>query len=240
MTQPQELIITYLKQRNIRGYVPEGEDWVAVGKKLYTANIYGDILDARTRQVVAKADTGHNLCSIGPCMPGSWTDQELKVEIVPARPEHAAACVRISLEAYEQIHEYYKEHLGEELHDAVMADWREQKAAAVEKQQLGDHAFVALVNGTVVGFAAYRVEGDTGVIANNAVDNRYRGNGIGGQLYEKVLSEMKKNGVQFARVLTGGDEGHAPARRAYEKAGFQKNLPSVTYYMDLREGKNRD
>jgi len=46
---------------------------------------------------------------------------------------------------------------------------------------------------------------------------------------------MKARGVRFVRVLTGGDLGHAPARRAYEKAGFTRNLPSVTYYMELQE-----
>ena len=30
-------------------------------------------------------------------------------------------------------------------------------------------------------------------------------------------------------VSTGLDEGHAPARRAYERAGFEKHLDSVTY-----------
>ena len=34
-------------------------------------------------------------------------------------------------------------------------------------------------------------------------------------------------------VTTGLDDGHAPARRAYEKAGFEKNLPSLTYYKKL-------
>jgi hypothetical protein len=44
---------------------------------------------------------------------------------------------------------------------------------------------------------------------------------------------MKEQGVKVATVLTGLDEGHAPARRAYEKIGFEKNLKHITYYKKL-------
>jgi len=38
--------------------------------------------------------------------------------------------------------------------------------------------------------------------------------------------------VGLAVVGTGGDPGHAPARRVYEKAGFV-GLPLVRYYASL-------
>jgi hypothetical protein len=34
-------------------------------------------------------------------------------------------------------------------------------------------------------------------------------------------------------VSTGLDDGHAPARAAYQKAGFVVGLPSITYYQAL-------
>jgi hypothetical protein len=37
---------------------------------------------------------------------------------------------------------------------------------------------------------------------------------------------MKEAGMQVATVSTGGDPSHAPARRAYEKAGFTASIPS--------------
>ena len=40
-------------------------------------------------------------------------------------------------------------------------------------------------------------------------------------------------GVKVVRVTTGLDWAHAPARRAYERAGFRRHLDSVTYYMEL-------
>ena len=38
---------------------------------------------------------------------------------------------------------------------------------------------------------------------------------------------MKSSGMQVATVATGGDPSHAPARRAYEKSGFNVQIPSV-------------
>jgi hypothetical protein len=43
---------------------------------------------------------------------------------------------------------------------------------------------------------------------------------------------MKENGMKLAVVGTGGDPGHAPARRAYEKAGYTA-MPAVRYYKEL-------
>jgi hypothetical protein len=46
-----------------------------------------------------------------------------------------------------------------------------------------------------------------------------------------ALDKMKAAGVKLAVVGTG-DEGHAPARRAYEKVGYT-GLPTVRYYKAL-------
>jgi hypothetical protein len=48
-----------------------------------------------------------------------------------------------------------------------------------------------------------------------------------------VLKEMHAAGMRVARVSTGLDEGHAPARAAYAHVGFRLGLPSVTYYQEL-------
>ena len=44
---------------------------------------------------------------------------------------------------------------------------------------------------------------------------------------------MREAGVRVATVGTGGDAAHAPARRAYEKAGFGPYLPSIYMYKAL-------
>ena len=52
-------------------------------------------------------------------------------------------------------------------------------------------------------------------------------------MYSHVLGLFKKAGMSFARVGTGGDLGHAHARRAYEKAGFDLRREDVVYYKVL-------
>jgi hypothetical protein len=63
--------------------------------------------------------------------------------------------------------------------------------------------YVAELGGEVVGFVAVRVDATT------------------------------KAGMRVATVGTGGDPSHAPARRAYEKAGFNLQIPSVWMYRKL-------
>jgi hypothetical protein len=51
-------------------------------------------------------------------------------------------------------------------------------------------------------------------------------------LNDFALQLFKEQGMKLALVGTGGDPGHAPARRAYERAGYTA-LPLVNYYKDL-------
>ena len=62
----------------------------------------------------------------------------------------------------------------------------------------------------------------------------YKKKGIGSMLYQKMMDSMKAEGFQYVSVSTGLDDAHAPARKAYERAGFQKNLPSVRYFQKLQ------
>ena len=65
-------------------------------------------------------------------------------------------------------------------------------------------------------------------------DHVVQNDGIGTALNLAALREMKAAGLRLAEVATGGDESHAPARRAYEKAGFTA-LPLVRYYQELEK-----
>jgi GNAT superfamily N-acetyltransferase len=86
----------------------------------------------------------------------------------------------------------------------------------------------------VVGFISYgldRLRG-TGTIHYNAVAPECQGEGIGLWQVEHVLSLMREAGMTHATVGTGLNEGHAPARRMYEKAGFE---PVIEYRMYARK-----
>ena len=65
-----------------------------------------------------------------------------------------------------------------------------------------------------------------------AVHPEYQKRGIAAQLNQAALDAMKAAGVKLAIVETGGDDGHAPARKAYEKAGYT-GLPIVRYFKEL-------
>ena len=96
----------------------------------------------------------------------------------------------------------------------------------------GLRVLVAEVAGEIVGFASFTADAAkrTGEIGLNAVHPGYAGRGIGTALYGHALARMKELGVALAAVSTGADPSHAPARRAYEKAGFGPALPSVHLY----------
>lgn len=160
--------------------------------------------------------------------------KNIEVTIVPCTEEYVDECARISVEAYEFIHECLIDLISEDIHEGIMGNWREKKTASIKKQQRGENSYVALMDGKVAGFIAYRISADgIGEILNNAVDSTCRGMGIGGKMYEFVFEEMRKQGALYATVSTGGDEGHAPARKAYEKAGFTHSRPIRTYYRKL-------
>lgn len=122
--------------------------------------------------------------------------------------------------------------LGDELYDLVQR--REDEAQAellVSLMAAGSvwEVYVALVIAEVVGFVAVRLQRETGIgeIGLTAVHPSHAGRGIGTALYEFSLWRMRDAGMRAATVATGADASHAPARRAYEKAGFTAQVPSV-------------
>ena len=95
--------------------------------------------------------------------------------------------------------------------------------------------WVAEVDSTVVGFVSIELhhpEYDMGEISMLAVDPDYQGSGIGTALTEFALDRLKSAGMSVAMVETGGDPGHAAARRTYEKAGYV-HLPIARYFKNL-------
>ena len=70
-------------------------------------------------------------------------------------------------------------------------------------------------------------ETKVGEIGLNAVDPSHTGKGIGTAMYEFSVARMKEAGMKVATVATGRDPSHAAARRAYRKAGFLVEIPSV-------------
>ena len=143
----------------------------------------------------------------------------------------------IAREAWRPIYDYFREQMGDDLWTREHpGDPLDRKADTVEKhfREHPDWGFVTELEGEVVAFCTYMLgEEGIGVIGNNAVDPAGQGKGIGTAQYEECLQRMRDAGMDYVKVQTGLDPTHAPARRAYEKVGFEAIRPSVQYYMEL-------
>jgi len=92
--------------------------------------------------------------------------------------------------------------------------------------------FVAVASGRPVGFVAVALNAfheRMGVIDIIGVDPDYQRRGVSRRLTECATEHMRSCGMDIAVVETGGDPGHAPARAAYETAGFAL-LPIARYF----------
>jgi ribosomal protein S18 acetylase RimI-like enzyme len=159
------------------------------------------------------------------------------LEIRPFADGDLEAIVQLSLLAWEPVFTAWEEILGSELYPiAIYEDWRVSQAEGVTKVCQDEHisTWVAEAGGKPVGFVSYQLYADTktGEVQMLAVHPAYQNGGIGTALNRFALTKFREAGMVLAVVGTGGDPGHAPARRSYEKAGYT-GLPLMRYYQAL-------
>lgn len=157
--------------------------------------------------------------------------------IRPYTPNDLDAILDLSIRAWEPIFAAWQEILGPSLYPiAIYPDWRKGQREVVKKYCTDPNivTWVADVDGNVAGFICLETNAETkvGEIQLLAVHPDDQNEGIGTELNLFALQKFKESGLKLAVVGTGGDAGHAPARRAYEKAGFT-GLPLVRYYKEL-------
>ena len=160
-------------------------------------------------------------------------DQTLSIR--PATEADAEAIVAIAVAEWEAIYQGYRAQLGDEIFYTFFPDHKAQKERGVRANLKSGTMYVTECKGRVAGFIHYVYDDSsrTGTISNNAVSSEFRGHGIGPKQYDFVFNLLRERGAIGVRVTTGLDEGHAPARRAYEKAGFSAHTESITYYKKL-------
>ena len=163
----------------------------------------------------------------------------MNLEVRPVSDKDVPALVDLTLQAFVPIFETLPKILGDSIYQRIWPDWRAGQRDAVETM-CGDRekytVLVANLDGRAVGFVAHALddESKTGEIQFIAVHPEHQNCGIATELCNAALAQMKERGMTFARVETGGDPSHAPARRAYEKAGFT-GLPLVRYFKSLED-----
>ena len=161
----------------------------------------------------------------------------MRPRVRPYEDRDTGALVDLSLRAWAPIFASLEQALGSEIFRRQHPDWREDQRRAVEDVCSANkgQVWVADVGASTVGFVAVELhhpERSMGEISMLAVDPEYQGGGIGTTLTEFALDRLKEAGMTVAMVETGGDPGHAAARRTYEKAGYV-HLPIARYFKNL-------
>ncbi len=115
--------------------------------------------------------------------------------------------------------------------------WDEHKTEDIRQELFAepDNSFVTEVDGQVVGFCCLHPDASTGIgeVGQNGVHPNFKGRGYGARQLRFVLDELRRRGMKVAEVQTGLNDGHAPARRMYERAGFEPLLGYQRYGLDL-------
>ena len=161
----------------------------------------------------------------------------MALEIRLFASEDNEAVVQLSLLAWEPVFASFRQMFGPAVYALLYPDWRKQQREVVEKFCQGGEqtsAWVAEVEGTIAGFIVYTLNHaeKTGVVELLAVHPEHQQRGVATGLNTFALDQMRASGMTMASLQTGGDPGHAPARRAYEKAGYTA-FPNVWYYQLL-------
>ena len=161
----------------------------------------------------------------------------MQPRIRPFDDRDARVVVDLSLRAWAPVFASLEQVLGSEIFGRLHPDWRKDQQRAVEDVCAAKkgRVWVAEVGPSAVGFVAVELdhpERSMGEISILAVDPSHHGGGIGTALTEFALDRLKEAGMTVAMVETGGDPGHAAARRTYEKAGYVL-LPIARYFKNL-------
>lgn len=161
-----------------------------------------------------------------------------EIVIRPARAEDLEAICELAELAWRPIYAEFRRRLGDRLDSRLRPTSEGLKATQVREafEQHPDCMIVTEIAGRVAAFATFFLvdaERRIGEIGNNAVHPDFQGQGLSRRQYEAIFTELRRRGAEYVRVMTGLDDAHRPARRAYEAVGFDRELPVVTYYREL-------
>ena len=153
------------------------------------------------------------------------------------RPEDLATIMDIGNRAWSKIYVMFREAYGDELFKLIVPDEKTSKGEQIKShcQRHPEWVFICEEEERIVGFIMFRMDKDSkiGEIGNNAKDPDCDLKGIGQQMYKAVFEHFREHGMIYAKVHTGLDYAHAPARKAYGRAGFNISHEDVDYYMRL-------
>lgn len=154
----------------------------------------------------------------------------LKIRSAQAEDEPILQAIREA--AFTPVFASFRSILGDEIYDLAQAreDQAQESLLASMLDSKSDwKVYTVEFEDKVVGFVSVQLNRETkvGEIGLNAVHPSHAGKGIGSKMYNFSVAQMKKAGMKVATVATGGDPSHLAARKAYRKAGFAIEIPSI-------------
>jgi len=150
---------------------------------------------------------------------------------------YRAALLDLSLRAWEPVFPQVRDSVPEFVYDSFWPEgWQKRQVSDLAEVLDGEpeNIDVAIDGGRPIGWVCTRLHPDDnmGEIYVLAVDPQHQRRGVGGLLLDHAYRRVKAAGLRMVMVETGDDPGHAPARRAYETAGFER-WPVARYFKDL-------
>lgn len=144
--------------------------------------------------------------------------------------------VTLALRAWAPVFASLEHVLGHEIFHRLHGDWRRYQASAVRETLANENmrVWVAETERNLVAFVAATLHSDRhiGEISMLAVEPEHQRHGVGSAVTEFATDWLRRAGMRVAMVETGGDAGHAAARRVYENAGYTP-LPVIRYFKAL-------
>ncbi len=141
--------------------------------------------------------------------------------------------VDLSLRAWAPVFTSLRGQLGDPIFFRLHPDWEAGQAEAVRSTcTSGELDVFVAIDGPPVGFVAIALNAYhplMGAVEMIAVDPAHQRRGVARELMVAAAEHMRRNGMDVAVVETGGDPGHAPARRTYESTGYTL-LPIARYF----------
>ena len=115
--------------------------------------------------------------------------------------------------------------------------WADRKAASLKAEIDANPAdwYVMVSADRVIGFCSLSADASTGIgeIGHNGMHPDFQCRGYGSRQIRFMLDELRRRGMKIAELRTCLNEGHAPARRMYERAGFEPLMDHRTYTLEL-------
>ena len=144
----------------------------------------------------------------------------------------------IRARAFAPIFGSFRKILGDEIYDIAQKSEDDKQCEQLSEMFSGTSKwiiFTALADEEISGFVSIQIDeaSKVGEIGLNAIEPKFSGRGFGTQMFEHAIDYMKSCDMRVATAATGGDPSHLPARKAYEKAGFDVQIPSVWYCRTL-------